>query len=243
MQIFSSCGAGRAASWALALVVLAAAAGCASPDADDGTAASEAEELNVEAAEYSARVVIPEIGWSWGARTDGKLAIEIEARTGGFLGLGAEVTKSTGPLIAMGRDLYGANGTLRIGRDMNVYLTYLRDSAPELYCCLGSVNPPRRDDGVYGGESPLFPDAGSEGAYVVGRIVGLSDADLKHGTELAPDQLVLDPGLTVAASRRIQSGARQLTLEAAEPPVRVATPTDLAFDSEAAARHNASLAE
>jgi hypothetical protein len=109
----------------------------------------------------------------------------------------------------------------------------------ELYCCLGTQNPSKGDNGVWNGDAANIAAVDQSGYYVIGKLVGVRAEDLRHGTKLKADQLVLDDGMTLGFSRRIMNGDRQITIEASQVPALVSEMPDPAGDPNAAAQANA----
>ena len=213
-----------------------ALAGCASPADEPDEQVMDAE-LRGEA-KFSGRIVVPELTYSWWEprAIPGHLALEINATAGGIFGVGAETQSTLGPLIMVGRDAYGAGGAiLRIGADMNLYAAVDTTEDTELYCCLGSLNPVERG-GVWDGASASIADVGTKGFYVVGRLVDVTEQDLRHGMALRADQIELGPGMSFGFTRRIQRGDRMITIEASAPPTLAESAPELASDPAAVQR-------
>jgi len=213
-----------------------ALAGCASPADEPDEEVTEAE-LRDEA-KFSGRIVVPELTYSWWEprAIPGHLALEVNATVGGIFGFRAETQSTVSPLIMVGRDAYGAGGAiLRIGADMNLYAAVDTTEDTEIYCCMGSLNPVERG-GVWDGASARIADVGTKGFYVVGRLVDVTEQDLRHGMALRADQIELAPGMSFGFTRRIQRGDRMVTIEASAPPTLAESAPELASDAAAVER-------
>lgn len=224
----------RVGLFALLAALGTTALGCATEQPDDVADGDFA--LSQDDARYSARVVIPHYDESWADVSHGELAIEITASAGGFFGIGADESSSTGPLLMLDRDMYAVNGTLRIGKDLTIYMAFHSPRDPELYCCLGDRNPPLRDNGVYGGEPPRIADGDQSGFYVIGKLVGIDANDIRHGTPLRLDQIVLEDGMSLAYTRRIQRGDRFVSIELTQPPKLASAEPEVMTDLDAVGR-------
>lgn len=214
-------------------------AGCAAPAEEEAPGNDEAA---ASTPSYSLRVMLPEL--TWGFEVDhvdpaGYLSIQVSASQGGFLGIGADRKSTTGPMVMVGAEAYGAGGPqLRIGTDGTVYLAFDTTPGVELYCCTGSLNPTRDSDDVWHGEHAIIADVGTQGYYVIGRLVGVDVASLRHGTKLDLEDLVFADHMHFSFSRRIMRGDRQISIEATRTPELVTEAPELVGDPAAAAEIN-----
>jgi hypothetical protein len=223
----------------IALTTLFAVAGCAPADTGEDSPEDADEQEFRDGASFSARIVVPELTWSWFEPSEDApafLALEITGSAGGVLGVGADKHATTDPLIMVGADAYGYGGSsLRIGKDMLLYKQAAATEHSELYCCLGTPDP-KKVDGVWRGPWARIADVGEKGHYVVGKLVGVRPEDLRHGAKLRIDQIQLSGGAKLGFTRRIMRGDRLVTIEASSVPPMAAAAPDLAADPEAMSR-------
>lgn len=197
------------------------------------TDAATGDDANVtQGPKFSVLAVVPELTWDF--------FVDDPEPIPGYLALEFSVgdAEDTGPVIAVGKKIYGAGGpTVRIADDLKLYLEFETDKYTELYCCMGTANPEQQANGIWGNpatDAEEIADVGKSGFYPLGYLEGITAEDLKHETVVDIAHVKLE-GVRLANTRRIQRGDRQITFEAEVAPELVTTAPTLLADEAAVA--------
>ena len=215
------------------------AIGCATASALGCATAAEEQEAEASdsalgaGADVSLRFVVPELP---AALASSQLSIEVTARApDGFLGLGERFATTTAPIIVHDEHVYAPMKTsaIRIGRDRTVYIQF--ETTRYYGQSAGHVLDARYPwDSIERWRQPLkLGDYNQAGFYVIGKLIGVSDEDLRHGARLDTDNIELEPGMSFAFDRPNVDKIALITIESTSPPKFVESVPDLVTDEAA----------
>lgn len=212
------------------------ALGCATALALGCAPAAEEQEVGVsdgalgEGADVSLRFIVPEFSDS------PHLSIEVTARAAsGLLGMSERFATTTAPIIVHDGHVYAPMKTsaIRIGRDRTVYIQF--ETTRYFGQSAGHVLDARYPwDSTERWRQPLeLGDYNQAGFYVIGKLIDVSDEDLRHGARLHTDNIELEPGMSFAFDRPNVDKIPLISIESTSPPKLVESVPDLVADEAA----------